>query len=264
VAVISDAFWKRELGKRADVVGQTIELSGRPTTIIGVAPPRFAGTDLGATELWLPLGAMPMSVYGAGREWYRIRGVFRLRALVRIPTDDRTRATEERLTNAFRAGSVAAGYDDALPNADLRLRDMRTALEPQFRPWRLVAGLFATLGGLALSVALIGLYGVIAYGVRRRTHELGVRLALGARQLVVVKMIVAEGVLIVAMSVVVGVVGALVGARFVTDLLYDTSAADPVVLALVAMLLLAGGIVASAFPAWRASRVDPMVALRAE
>jgi putative ABC transport system permease protein len=85
-----------------------------------------------------------------------------------------------------------------------------------------------------------------------------------AHQLLEQKDIVAEAVVIVVTSVVAGIAGALVGARFVTDLLYETSAADPLVLALVAILLVAGGIVASAFPAWRASRVDPMVALRAE
>jgi hypothetical protein len=108
-AVISDAFWHRELGGRADVLGHTIEVAGHRTTVIGVAPPGFAGPDLDRTDVWLPLGAMPMAQYGS-RAWYQIRGVSRLDVLLRVGSQDAMQRVEAQLTSVYRHGSVAAGY----------------------------------------------------------------------------------------------------------------------------------------------------------
>jgi ABC-type antimicrobial peptide transport system permease subunit len=117
---------------------------------------------------------------------------------------------------------------------------------------------------LALLVAAIGLYGVIAYGVRRRTHELGIRIALGAQRDRISRLVVGEGVRMVAGGVLAGVALALVSVRFVGSLLYDTSLRDPLVLLGVVIVMLATAFAASWIPAWRAGRVDPMVALRGD
>ncbi len=153
---------------------------------------------------------------------------------------------------------------ELLPPANLNLYEMHALLEPQLRPWRLGATLFSVLSALALTIAAVGLYGVVAYGVRSRTRELGIRLALGAPRERVARAVVRDGVGTVAIGVACGTILAAVGVRFVGSLLYDTSLRDPAVLIAVAVALLATAVVASAVPAWRAASVDPAIALRSE
>jgi predicted permease len=132
------------------------------------------------------------------------------------------------------------------------------------RSWRLGATMFTAFGGLALAVAAIGLYGLIAYGVARRTHELGVRIALGARGASVVGMVVRQGVSVVLIGTAIGSGGALLGGHWVAPLLFAESPRDPVVFGAVTTALLIVAALATAIPARRAARVDPVVALRAE
>jgi putative ABC transport system permease protein len=124
--------------------------------------------------------------------------------------------------------------------------------------------LFALLGGLALALATVGVYGVVAYAVTQRTHEIGVRMAIGAKPADVVRMVLAEGGRLAVAGVVVGSVGAFAGARVIRGLLFEVSATDPVTFAGVAIGLLAVALLASYIPARRATRVDPMIALRGE
>jgi hypothetical protein len=134
----------------------------------------------------------------------------------------------------------------------------------QTRSWQLGATLFAAFGALALALAAIGLYSVIAYNVAQRTHELGVRVALGAQMGDVVRLVVGQGVRFGLAGVVIGAAIALVAARWVKPLLFDESPRDPAVLALVACVLLGVAVVASLIPALRAARVYPNEALRAD
>jgi putative ABC transport system permease protein len=124
--------------------------------------------------------------------------------------------------------------------------------------------LFALLGSLALALATVGVYGVVAYSVSRRTHEIGVRMAIGAKPGDVVRMMVSEGGRLAVVGVVLGSVIALAGARLIRGLLFEISATDPVTFAAVAAALLGVALLASYIPARRATRVDPMVALRGE
>jgi predicted permease len=143
-------------------------------------------------------------------------------------------------------------------------RSMASLLEPQFRPWRLGAILFTAFGILALIVAAIGVYSVVAYAVSQRTHEMGIRIALGARATDIVKLVLGESSRVVIVGVALGIMAAIALGRFVASLLYGVSARDPLVMASAAVLLLAIGVVASVFPGWRAARVDPSTALRAD
>src|SRR5262245_45575766 len=122
--------------------------------------------------------------------------------------------------------------------------------------------LFALLGGLALALATVGVYGVVAYSVSQRTHEIGVRMAIGARPADVVGMVLSEGGRLAVIGVGLGSAIALAGARTIRGLLFNISATDPVTFAVVAAGLLAVALLASYIPARRATRVDPMVALR--
>jgi putative ABC transport system permease protein len=132
------------------------------------------------------------------------------------------------------------------------------------KSWHLGATLFVAFGVLALAIAAIGLYSVIAYNVAQRTHELGVRGALGAQASDLIKLVVTDGLRLALLGVVIGTAAALYAARWVKPLLFDVSATDPVVFASVVGVLVVVAFAASWLPALRASRVDPNVALRSE
>ncbi len=141
---------------------------------------------------------------------------------------------------------------------------MPKLMEGATRSWRLGATMFSIFGGLALVLAAVGLYSVIAYSVTQRMHEMGVRVALGAQSHDVVRLIVSEGLRVVVPGVVLGAAVALVAGRWVAPLLFEVSAKDPPVVGSVIATLLVVAIVASWFPARRAARVDPNEALRAD
>jgi predicted permease len=141
---------------------------------------------------------------------------------------------------------------------------MREIVDPRLRSWELGATMFAAFGGLALVLAAIGLYGVMAYDVVQRTHELGVRIALGARMGDVVGLVVGDGLRIALAGVTVGSLLALWAGPWIAPLLYDQSPRDPLVYGVVGGVLLAMAGLASALPALRATRVNPNVALRTE
>jgi len=134
----------------------------------------------------------------------------------------------------------------------------------RLRPWRLGSSLFSLFGGLGLLLSAIGLYGVLSYMVSQRTSELGIRVALGAARRDLLTMIVSQGLKVTAIGLAIGVVGSLVAGKALNSLLYGVSPHDPVVLTLVTVVLVLVATLASYFPALRATRVDPMAALRHE
>ena len=134
----------------------------------------------------------------------------------------------------------------------------------QTRSWQLGATMFVAFGGLALILAAIGLYSVIAYNVAQRTHELGVRVALGAQSRDVIRLVVTDGLKIAVIGVAIGAAIAYWASKYVASLLFSVSPRDPGIFALVATTLVGVAIAASWIPARRASRVDPNVALRSD
>jgi predicted permease len=134
----------------------------------------------------------------------------------------------------------------------------------QMKSWSLGATMFVVFGMLALVLATIGLYGVIAYNVVQRSHEMGVRIALGAQQGDVVWLVVRQGLVIAAVGILIGGIATFLAATRVEPLLFRVSPRDPLVYGGVVLLMLAVAAAASFIPARRASRVDPNVALRAE
>jgi hypothetical protein len=149
-----------------------------------------------------------------------------------------------------------------LPFADVR--PMHTLLDGELRPWRLGATMFAVFGALALVLTALGLYSVVAYSVDQRTHEFGVRVALGADTQHVVGIVVRQGLGIAVAGAVLGTAIAIAAGRFVEPLLFQVSPRDPVTFAVVAMVLVLVAVVASAVPARRAAKVPPVIALKAD
>jgi ABC-type antimicrobial peptide transport system permease subunit len=146
----------------------------------------------------------------------------------------------------------------------LTVSSMHEIVDPNLASWQLGATMFLGFGGLALVLAAIGLYSVIAYDVAQRTQELGVRIALGARIGDLVRLVVGDGLRFALLGVAIGSGIALWASRWIGPLLFSESPRDPLVFGLATGVLLAAALLASALPALRASRVDPNVALRAE
>ena len=164
------------------------------------------------------------------------------------------------VVNAIRA--VTHRLDKNLPVTDIAaLSDVLNDSVAQPRFHTLLLGLFATI---ALMLAAVGIFGVISYSVGRRTHELGIRMALGAQPGSVVSMILRETLALLLIGIAVGIPCFLAAARLIKHLLFNVTPYDAVTLALVSILLVVVGVLASYIPARRAMRVDPLVALRHE
>lgn len=116
--------------------------------------------------------------------------------------------------------------------------------------------------GLALVLAAVGIYGVIAYSVSRRTNEIGLRMALGAEMADIFRMVLRQALALVAVGIAVGVVGAALLTRVLTGILFGVAPGDPVTFGSVIVGLMGVALVAGYLPAWRTARVDPTVALR--
>jgi predicted permease len=144
------------------------------------------------------------------------------------------------------------------------IRPYSEVVAPQLRPWRLGATMFTLFGTIALIIAAVGLYSVMAYWVSQRTHEIGVRVALGARTSDVVRLVTLQASRAIGVGIALGAAIALFASRWIADMLYETSAHDPrVYLGAAVVMAIAGGM-ASVMPARRSARVDPAIALRTE
>ena len=154
------------------------------------------------------------------------------------------------------------GVGPSVPYANVAV--MRSLLGRHTRTWELGARVFTAFGALALLLAAVGLFSVVAFTVGQRMHELGVRSALGAQSADLLRLVVVRGLTPAVIGIIVGVGLALAGGRFLTTLLFEVSPRDPVVLGAASGVLFVAAFVASVIPAIRATRVEPTIALRAE
>ena len=241
VAVINEAFAKRYLG--ADPLGRRIHMVEHDAdfTVVGVVrdvPPVRPGD------------AVPPQIFWSNRQEPRGATYF----LVRTVGDPAT------VASAIRTRLHAV-------DPDLHVSPVRTARDwlsgALVRP-RFGAVLLAVFGALALVLAAIGTYGLIAYAVAQRTREIGIRMALGARPSGIVAEVLGRGMKLAGLGVGIGFVGALGLTRLIRGMLAGVSPNDPVSFGISAGLLILGAVLACVLPARRASRVDPVVALRVD
>ncbi|MGH9794392.1 MAG: ABC transporter permease [Candidatus Acidiferrales bacterium] len=167
------------------------------------------------------------------------------------------------------AAAAIAGIRSAIRSVDPNIIISRVATMNDVRDASLAAPrfntvLFGVFATLALALGLVGIYGVMAYTVTQRTHEIGIRMALGAARADVLRMVVGHGMTLAGAGVAIGLAGALAATRVVRTLLYETSPTDPLTFAVVVVLLAAVALLACIIPALRATRVDPLIALRYE
>jgi ABC-type antimicrobial peptide transport system permease subunit len=233
---MADRFWPG-----ADPVGERIQMGGEPLTIVGVVP------DVRVSRL---KEAPRPQVYAP----YTARRTAGLTLMVRTAGEPAALAPSVR--------RIVRELDPGVPVSDVHSMDE----VKQISLWqqRLFGGLFTSFALIALLLAISGVYGVISYGVSQRTHEIGVRMALGAGVGRVLSLVLQQGAGMAAVGAGVGLVAALGVARLLTSQLYGVTATDPLTFGLAAALLIGTALLASYLPARRAARVDPMVALRAE
>ena len=172
------------------------------------------------------------------------------------------RSATDPATLTARAREHVKALDPGMPLIQVRTMEQLSSdsvAEPRFRT--LLLGAF---GFLALALATVGIFGVMSYFVTQRTREIGIRMALGARQSAVLGLILGHGAKLTLLGITIGVAGAMLVARWMQSLLYEVSATDPVTFIVVIALLGAASLLAVYLPARRATRVDPLVALKSE
>ena len=244
VAVINEAMAKRVFGNE-DPIGHRFRLGGPEPSgdieIVGVAK----------NAKYLELrGEMPPTAY---------------MPYFQGPAGDASFVVR----TAGKPESLVAAVRQAVHDVDgtLAILDLRTLNQQVARSWaqeRAFAGLSGSFGVLALLLATIGLYGVIAYGVAQRTREIGVRIALGARTQDILSLVLRHGMKLVGLGILVGLAGALAFTRLLRSVLYGVSPTNAVTLIIVSAILFVVALLACYLPARRAARVDPMQALRYE
>ncbi|MGH7552998.1 MAG: FtsX-like permease family protein, partial [Longimicrobiales bacterium] len=172
------------------------------------------------------------------------------------------RTDGDPLLLASRVRDVVRGLDDELPLR--RLQTMESVVSESLAQPRFTMILLGSFAVLALVLGAVGLYGLLSYAVAQRTRELGIRMALGARQVETARLVVRQALALVAAGVLLGAAIGLQATRLMTDLVFGVAPRDARTFLLVAGVLFAAGIIACARPAFRAMRVDPIALLRGE
>ena len=242
VMVVGESMAKK-LWPNEDAIGKCVRMNTETApciTVIGVAED-VRRDNIAETQMHYYL-AIDQFRPDRGGLFVRTRGI----------ADDQV----ERVRRALQTVMPGVSYVTVTP--------MSGVIASQIRSWQLGAAMFGVFGMLALVLAAIGLYSVIAYNVAQRTHEMGVRVALGAQVRDVVSLIVREGLRVVLPGVLLGSLIALAAGKWVAPLLFEVSPKDPPVLIAVVLTLTVTAVVASLAPALRAAKVDPNEALRAD
>ncbi|HEY3936722.1 MAG TPA: FtsX-like permease family protein, partial [Bryobacteraceae bacterium] len=162
------------------------------------------------------------------------------------------------------ASALRKTLQPSFPNTPVEVQAFTAQVEQMLVEERLMASLAAAFGILGLALAAIGLYGLLAYKTARRTSEIGIRMALGARRSEVLRLVIEDAFSMLCLGVAGGLAAAWAASRFVSSMLFGLTATDPSTIGIAVAVLGAAGLLAGFLPAWRASHLDPMAALRHE
>ncbi|MGA8340737.1 MAG: ABC transporter permease, partial [Candidatus Sulfotelmatobacter sp.] len=172
------------------------------------------------------------------------------------------RASLDPISLASSVQQIVASMDKDIPVT--QVRTMKELMFSELSQPRFATVLLSTFAGLAITLTIVGLYGVMTYTVSRRTREIGVRMALGAQRGTVLTMVMRDAAILLGAGIAIGIAAALVSASVLQDMLYGIGSRNPTVLVLVCVAVAVAGLAAAYIPAFRAAKVDPMVALRYE
>ncbi len=243
VAVISESLAGRLFPGR-DPVGQRVNLNPgvnqRQTVVAGV---------VNSASLWKIQNRAPAAIY-----------LPLLQVGPMIPYLD-IRSAGDPTGIAQAASKIVEGMGHDYP---LYIQTIAERMDRMTVDERMVAWLSAFLGGMAMLLTAVGLYGLIAYSVTQRTSEIGIRMALGAERRGVLRMVLRDVALLVSAGMLIGIPVALMASKWIAGMLFGLSAADPLTIAIAASVLFAVAIFAGCIPARHAARIDPMTALRTE
>lgn len=241
VAILSESA-ARQLFPAGDSIGRRIDFGDQKgLQVIGV---------VNSASLWAPRTRQPMAVYTA---------FLQAPAYYSPMLDLRVAGDPARV-----GGEVRRAVDSMSRQYALRIETLEQRLKGALSVDRLIAGLASFFGELALVLAAVGLYGLMSYSVVRRTSEIGVRMALGAERQTVLRLVLRETFSMVLAGIAVGIPAALLVSQFVSGMIFGLSTMDPLSIAIASLILMLVAGLAGFFPANRASRIDPMKALRSE
>jgi predicted permease len=250
VAVINESMARQHFPD-VDPIGQRFAIGTESDSetpvieIVGVVGDVMQSFETGSRgEYYLPYGQYPHPV---------LAGLYRNVSLVM-----RTAGEPTALTPSVRAALLEVDSDQPLVN----VRTMEQSIGSTVAQPRLQTTLLIILAAVAATLAIIGVYGVMAYAVSHRTQEIGVRIALGASHRDVVAMIVRQGIALTGIGIALGLGGAMLATRALESLLFDTDGLDPATFAGAALILATAATLASYIPARRAARVAPIIALQ--
>jgi putative ABC transport system permease protein len=252
LAVMVDEMFVARFFPNADPIGKRLRIGGDRAplrSIVGVFKhmKHYGPDEEGRAEIYTPYKQVPAESFAAANR--------SLWLAVKTTGDDPT-----SLAPAIRNEVSQIDRDQPISNVGTMEQIVAATVAPQkFATW-----LLAVFAACAMLLAAVGIYGVMAYSVTQRTHEIGIRMALGAGRQDVLRMVVSQGMKLAFIGVALGLAGAFALTRLMSSLLYGVSATDPFTYGGVSVLLAAVALLACLIPARKATRVDPMVALRYE
>jgi putative ABC transport system permease protein len=253
VAIINESMAKRYFPNE-NPIGQRIHVTNGPEVfreIVGVVADvkHYAVDRETPLQTYEPFAQKPLPFFTA------------IVRLTPSPTDGSgSAASFDSLPAAIRAAIYRVDKDQPVAS----VRPLSACLADSMARQRFAMSLFAVFSGVSLLLSAIGIYGVMAYSVTQRTGEIGIRMALGAQRADVLRLVFGQGGRLIGLGLACGLVGALLLTRFMASMLFGISTYDPLTFAAIAALLAAVAALACWLPAHRATKVDPMIALRAE